>query len=80
MEFFLFAGLMALDMLLFFYLAANYTYVKVEEKTKVNEKVGDEGKETKVPDHSLSPIKLGTENSKTPTGTENKGFSDDTPM
>ncbi|XP_032791790.2 solute carrier family 15 member 2 isoform X1 [Daphnia magna] len=80
MEFFLFAGLMALDMLLFFYLAANYTYVKVEEKTLVNEKVGDEGKETKVPDHSLSPIKLGTENSKTPTGTENKGFSDDTPM
>ena len=31
MEFFLFAGLMALDMLLFFFLASRYTYVQVPE-------------------------------------------------
>lgn len=75
MEFFLFAGLMALDMLLFFFLAANYTYVKVDEKAE------DEEKEKKVPDRSVSPVKLGTENSEKPIGLENKGFSDaDTPM
>lgn len=39
MEFFLFAGLMVVDMLLFFYLAVRYTYVEVgsnkdEEKKK----------------------------------------------
>ncbi len=74
MEFFLFAGLMAVDMLGFFYLASNYTYVE-SEKT---EKGGDDAK--KVPDHFPSSVKLGTDNSEKPSGTENKGFSDDTPM
>ena len=74
MEFFLFAGLMAGDMLLFFYLASNYTYVEVEK----TEKGGDD--EKKVPDRFPSSIKLGTENSEKPIGTENKGFSDDTPI
>jgi hypothetical protein len=75
MEFFLFAGLMAVDMLLFFYLASKYTYVEVEK----TEKGGDD--EKKVPDRFPSSIKLGSDNSeKSAMGTENKGFSDDTPM
>ena len=79
MEFFLFAGLMAVDMLLFFYLASKYTYVEVDDKTEKG--AGDDDK--KVPDRFPSSIKLGTENSAKPSagnGTENKGFSDDTPM
>ncbi|XP_046443391.1 peptide transporter family 1-like isoform X5 [Daphnia pulex] len=74
MEFFLFAGLMAVDMLFFFYLASNYTYVESEK----GEKGGDDAK--KVPDRFPSSVKLGTDNSEKPVGTENKGFSDDTPM
>ena len=61
MEFFLFAGLMALDMLLFFFLASRYTYVQVSEATNPQEK------ET-------------PNNSKKQLGSENEGFSDDTPM
>jgi hypothetical protein len=52
MEFFLFAGLMAVDMLFFFYLASNYTYVESEK----GEKGGDDVK--KVPDDFLHPSNL----------------------
>ena len=69
---------MAVDMLLFFYLASKYTYVEVDDKAEKG--AGDD--EKKVPDRFPSSIKLGTENSEKPSGngTENKGFSDDTPM
>ena len=76
MEFFLFAGLMALDMLLFFYLAARYTYVKVEKDKDVDDD------EKKVPAVSEEPLstKPAPEDAEKYTGSENKGFSDDTPM
>lgn len=48
MEFFLFAGLIALDIVLFAFLAARYTYVEVDQKTKdekSNEKSKEEGGE-----------------------------------
>lgn len=73
MEFFLFAGLMAADMLLFFYLAGRYTYVKVEDAKDDDEK--------KVPAESMSSTKSSViENSEKSMGSENKGFTDDTPM
>lgn len=49
MEFFLFAGLMIVDMLLFFFLAYRYTYVKVEseeKKTALNSGNVNEGFDT----------------------------------
>lgn len=74
MEFFLFAGLMAADMLLFFYLARRYTYVKVEDDNKADE-------EKKVPAEAMLSTKSPViENSEKTMGTENKGFTDDTPM
>ncbi len=74
MEFFLFAGLMALDMLLFFYLAARYTYVEVEKLKGVEEK--------KVAAAEAPPSsKPAVENiDKSMLGSENKGFTDDTAM
>ena len=48
MEFFLFAGLMVLDMLLFFFLASSYTYVVVEDKdSKPSAIKEDKGSENK---------------------------------
>lgn len=74
MEFFLFAGLMAADMFLFFYLARRYTYVKVEDANKDDD-------EKKVPVETvLSTKSQMIENPEKPMGTENKGFTDDTPM
>ena len=68
MEFFLFAGLMALDMLLFFFLASRYTYVQIPEAQNSHEKE--------------KPNNDSMKSSKSPTGVglENKGFADDTPM
>lgn len=71
MEFFLFAGLMGLDMLLFFFLAARYTYVEADDENKKDFVVKAEASLA----HSLI-----TENPKNALGTENKGFSDDTSL
>lgn len=74
MEFFLFAGLMALDMLLFFFLASRYIYVQVPE-------IKSQGEEEKSNDESmLSNKPQNAEISGKQVGSENKGFSDDTPM
>ena len=72
MEFFLFAGLMALDMLLFFYLAARYTYVQVEKPKGEEEENKESATEASL---SRKPV-----TQKSTLGTENKGFSDDTTM
>lgn len=63
MEFFLFAALMVLDMLLFFYLAFRYTYLEMESK----------GGETKKPieENAIKQLELTTDGS---LGKDNKGF------
>ena len=63
MEFFLFAGLMALDMLLFFYLAFRYTYVEVQPN--------DSEKKKPIEEHAIKPIELTADGS---LGRDNKGF------
>lgn len=66
MEFFLFAGLMGFDMILFFYLAARYTYIEVE-KMEVDQ--GNKMPVTEVP----LPNKQNAEKAKE---RDNKGFND----
>ena len=61
MEFFLFAGLMGLDMLLFIFLAVRYTYVEVAAD------------ESKVPPETSS---LKSDNKTLQQGTDNKAFND----
>lgn len=68
---------MVLDMLLFFYLAARYTYVQVE-KSKENR--DEDKKEAAVAEAPLSSKPVADNVDKSILGTENKGFSDDTAM
>ncbi len=70
MEFFLFAGLMGLDMILFFYLAARYSYTEVE-KMEV-----DQGNKMPVTEVPLSS----KQNAKKAKGRNNEEFTDGTSL
>lgn len=69
MEFFLFAGLMGLDMLLFIFLAVRYTYVEAAQD------------DSKVPPAETSSLKAAdsspdNKNLKQQKGLDNKAFND----
>lgn len=72
MEFFLFAGLMALDMLLFLFLAIRYTYVESKQDEH------DEKKREAEQSSESTPKKM--QPNKQQNGTDNSAFTDDTSM